>query len=63
MITPSSIAKKATVQEVPSSVYNFPEQIRESDEKTPLLAAYTWGSMQTYNWNGQPYDATGDNWD
>ena len=64
MITPSTISKKAAVQEVPPSVYNFPEQIRESDEKTPLIAGYyTWNSMQTYNFSGYPSDTSGDNWD
>ena len=63
MITPSTIAKKAAVQQIPTSEYSFPEQVRESEGKTPLLAAYTWNSMQTYNYSGYPSDTSGDNWD
>ena len=64
MITPSSIAKKATAQPIPSSEYNFPEQVRENEGKKPLIAGfYTYGSVQTYNFNGYPSDSRGDNWD
>ena len=64
MITPSVIAKKASVQQLGPSAYNFPKQIREDEKKTPLLAGYyTYGSMQTYDFTGRPYDSRGDNWD
>ena len=64
MITPSTIAKKATAQPLPPSEYNFPEQVREGEGKTPLYAGnYTWGSIQTYGYNGLPNDAQGDWWD
>ena len=48
---------------MPVSEYNFPDQIRESEGKTPLLAAWSMNSMQTYDWNGRPNDAKSDNWD
>ena len=64
MITPSTIAKKAVAQPLPKSNYNFPEQIREGEGKTPLIAGYyTWGSIQTYGYSGYPNDARADNWD
>jgi hypothetical protein len=64
MITPSTIAKKASAQPLPPSEYNFPEQVREGEGKTPLLAGYyTYASMQTYSYSGYPNDSRGDNWD
>ena len=64
MITPSTIAKKASAQPLPPSEYNFPEQVREGEGKTPLQAGwYTYGSVQTYGYNGLPNDSRGDNWD
>ena len=64
MITPSTIAKKASAQPLPASEYNFPEQVREGEGKTPLLAGYyTMNSMQTYSYSGYPNDTRGDNWD
>ena len=63
MITPSTIAKKVSAQPLPSSEYNFPEQVREGEGKTPLIAAWSMNSMQTYDWNGRPNDAKSDNWD
>jgi hypothetical protein len=47
MITPSTIAKKVSAQPLPPSEYNFPEQVREGEGKTPLQAGwYTYGSVQ-----------------
>lgn len=64
MITPSSIAKKASVQPMPESHYNFPDQVREGEKKTPLITGwYTYGSIQTYSYSGWPNDSRGDNWD
>ena len=64
MITPNTIAKKASAQPLPPSEYNFPEQVREGEGKTPLQAGwYTYGSVQTYGYNGYPNDSRGDNWD
>ena len=64
MITPSVIAKNAIAKPLPESSYNFPEQIREGEGKKPLIAGnYTFGSMQTYSYSGQPNDSTGDWWD
>ena len=64
MITPSTIAKKASAQPLPPSEYNFPEQKREGQGKTPLVAGwYTYGSIQTYGYSGYPNDSRGDNWD
>ena len=64
MITPSKIAKKVSAQPIPNTEYSFPDQVREDEEKKPLIAGYyTYGSMQTYNYNGRPYDTRGDNWD
>ena len=64
MITPSTLAKKAAVQPLPPSEYNFPDQVREGEGKTPLYAGnYTFSSMQTYSYSGYPNDSRGDNWD
>jgi len=64
MITPSTISRKASVQKLPYSEYNFPKQIREGEKKTPLIAGwYTYNSMQTYGYSGYPNDTRGDNWD
>ena len=63
MITPSQIAVKPTAISVEKSKYNFIDQVREGQE-VPLQAGYyTMNSMQTYNYNGRPYDSRGDNWD
>ena len=61
MITPSTIAKKAVAHPMPLSDYNFVSQKRESDGPEPI--AYSFNSMQTYNYQGYPNDAQGDNWD
>ena len=66
MLTPSTIAKKPSVRKLAKSEYSFPDQVREDDikKRNPLIAAnYTFGSIQTYNWSGQPYDANADWWD
>ena len=45
---------------MPVTEYNFPEQIRNH----PLQAGYyTSNTIQTYDYQGYPNDARGDNWD
>ena len=62
MITPTQIAIKPKAISVLETEYNFPSQQREGN--VPLEARwYTSGSMQTYNYQGYPYDSQGDNWD
>jgi hypothetical protein len=62
MITPSKISVKPEKVNIVVSDYSFPDQTRE-EGKFPLLAYYTWNSMQTYNYQGYPSDTSGDNWD
>jgi len=62
MLTPSKISVKPEIVNIIVSNYNFPEQARE-EGKLPLYAYYSYNSMQTYDYRGMPYDATGDNWD
>jgi len=62
MLTPSKIAATPKAISMLSTEYNFPTQQREGN--VPLEARYyTWNSMQTYDYNGRPYDTRGDNWD
>jgi hypothetical protein len=64
MITPSMIATQPSVKELPKSSYNFVNQLRNVFRKRfPHIVAYSFNSIQTYNYNGQPYDAQGDNFD
>ena len=60
-ILPSQISVKPNILDLPSSEYEFPDQIR----KGPLSATgyYTSNSQQTFDYQGQPWDARGDNWD
>ena len=62
MLTPNKISVKPEKVKVVVSNYSFPNQIREG-KKLPLLAYYSYNSMQTYDYRGYPSDATGDNWD
>jgi len=62
MITPSKISVKPEKVNIVVSNYSFPDQTREHG-KLPLLAYYTYNSMQTYNWQGYPSDSSSDNWD
>lgn len=62
MLTPSKIAATPKAISMLSTEYIFPTQQREGN--VPLEARYyTWNSMQTYDYNGRPYDTRGDNWD
>ncbi|MDC3386578.1 hypothetical protein OAY05_03605 [Gammaproteobacteria bacterium] len=62
MNLPSDISVKPSAIEMPKTEYNFPSQIRESE--IPLEAGYyTFGTIATYDWNGNPTDSRGDNWD
>ena len=62
MLTPSKIAVTPKAISMLSTEYNFPTQQR--DGNVPVEARYyTYNSMQTYDWNGRPYDSRGDNWD
>lgn len=62
MLTPSQIAVQPKAVSMLSTEYSFPTQQREGN--VPVEARYyTMGSMQTYNWQGYPYDSQGDNWD
>lgn len=59
-LLPSDLSIKANAIEVPEVEYNFPEQVKNH----PMQAGYyTYNSMQTYDWNGNPSDTRGDNWD
>ena len=62
MLTPSKIAVTPKAISALSTEYSFPTQQR--DGNIPVEARYyTYASMQTYDWNGRPNDARGDNWD
>ena len=62
MLTPSKIAVTPKAISALSTEYSFPTQQR--DGNVPVEARYyTYNSMQTYDWNGRPYDSRGDNWD
>ena len=61
MLTPSKIAVTPKAISMLSTEYSFPTQQREGN--VPIEAAYTYASMQTYDWTGRPYDSRGDNWD
>lgn len=61
MNLPTDLSVKPNVVDMPKTEYNFPSQIRDSE--TPLQAYYTSGTLVTYDWQGNPYDSRGDNWD
>ena len=50
MLTPSKIAVTPKAISMLSTEYSFPTQQREGN--VPIEAAYTYASMQTYDWNG-----------
>jgi len=62
MLTPSQIAVAPKAISMLSTEYSFPTQQREGN--VPVEARnYTWGSVQTYDFSGRPYDSQGDYYD
>lgn len=62
MITPNKLAEKASAIPVAMTKYSFLKQTRNG-KASSKTRAYSYGSLQTYDWNGRPYDSRGDNWD
>jgi len=63
MILPSEIATKPTVIDIPKTEYSFPDQQRKDDKGIYHMGYYTASTIQTYDYQGRPNDAQGDNWD
>lgn len=60
MITPAEISRLPKVRPLIVPEYDFEGQVR-SGLRTPLLAAYTFNSIQTFGQDGRPKDAQNDN--
>ncbi len=58
-LLPSDLSSKPKAVEMPETEYKFPEQVRNH----PISAAWTGGTIQTYDYKGEPWDSQGDNYD
>lgn len=63
VVSPADVAVAPLVQNVVVPDYDFVAQQRMSDREIKIAGGYTMNSQQTYDFNGKPRDASGDNFD